>query len=160
MTDGSATKALVQKWLAAGLASPEGLAMLADDFVWQGPRSMAEIFDGEGATQRGPEGLARLIYLDEALYSDHASAADNTNMHFMIAEDDVFVMEFDAKFTTHDGDPYHNYYCLVVRVADGKIAEVREHADTLYSHQVCMGTPEKHNGVLKRLSTLRSGGEV
>src|SRR5437588_2712450 len=132
MTDrSSATKALVQEWLSAGFNSPRAHAMLSDDFVWQGPRSMTDIFEGEDATQRGPEGLARLSYLDKALYADAEIMDTNTNTHFMIAEDDIVAMEFDSKFTTHEGEPYHNHYCLVIRVADGKIAEVREHADTL-----------------------------
>ena len=43
-----------------------------------------------------------------------------------------------------------------IRVRDGKISEVREHADTLYSDRVCMGTPDKRAGVLERLAKLRA----
>lgn len=69
----------------------------------------------------------------------------------MIAEDDLVVFEFDSVFVTHEGDPYHNHYCMVVRVAEGKIAEVREHSDTLYFHDVVMGTPAKRSAVLERV---------
>lgn len=160
MTSSGATKELVQKWLAVGIASSEGLAMVADEFVWRWPPSMAEIFENSDASQRGREGLARLEYLDRALYANYQAGETATNVHFLIAEDDVAVMEFDAAFTTHEGEQYHNEYCLVVRVAGDKIAEVREHADTLYSHRVCMGTPEKRAAVLDRLARLRSGEDL
>ena len=31
---------------------------------------------------------------------------------------------------THDGRPYNNTYCQVIRIRDGKIAEVKEYFDT------------------------------
>jgi ketosteroid isomerase-like protein len=157
---GEASKALVQQWFAVGLTSPEGLAMVADDFAWIGPPSMTHLFDAPDATLRGPAGLATLPYLDQALYADYHEEEPSANVHFMIAEGDIVVMEFDAEFTLHDGDNYHNQYCIVIRVRDGKIAEVREHADTLYSEIVCMGTPEKKAGVMDRLARLRAGAAI
>jgi ketosteroid isomerase-like protein len=156
MTDTASTKEIVQQWFAAGIASPAGLEMVTEDFVWQGPPSMAEIFEHDDATLRGKDGLSRLTLLDEALYANYADHEQKPNVHFMIAEGDICVMEFDAAFTTHDGDSYHNQYCIVIRVRDGKVAEVREHADTLYSERVCMGTPDKRAGVLERLAKLRA----
>ena len=82
------------------------------------------------------------------------------NVHFLVAEGDIVVMEFDAGYTTFEGEPYHNQYCLVIRVEGDRIAEVREHADTHYSYEVCLGTPEKRAGVHERLATLRAGGRV
>ena len=162
MTNGEATKAFVSRWFATGIGSPAGLEMVTDDFVWYGPPSMAEIFEGAGheAVLRGKAGLSRLSYLDKALYANYTAGGNHANVHFIVAEDDICVMAFDAAFTTHDGDSYHNQYCIVFRVRDGKIAEVREHADTLYSHDVCMGTPEKRIGVLDRLARLRAGENI
>jgi ketosteroid isomerase-like protein len=156
VTDSASTKALVQQWFAAGVSSLAGLDMVTDDFVWQGPPSMAEIFEHDDATLRGKSGLSRLSFLDEALYANYSAREEKPNVHFMIAEGDICVMEFDARFKTHDGDSYHNQYCIVIRVRDGKISEVREHADTLYSDRVCMGTPDKRAGVLERLAKLRA----
>ena len=160
ISNGESSKALVQQWFAAGLTSPEGLAMVTDDFAWIGPASMTHLFGTDDATLRGPAGLATLSYLDKALYADYDEGKPSANTHFMIAEGDIVVMEFDAEFTLHDGDHYHNQYCIVIRVRDGKIAEVREHADTLYSEIVCMGTPEKRAGVMDRLAELRAGKEI
>lgn len=149
-------KTLVAQWLAAGPSTPEGLAMVTDDFCWQLPRSEAELIGLPDAAIHGRDGLRTLPAIDRAVYAKHDDDAGSTNMHFMIAEDDLVVLEFDAAFTTHDGQPYHNHYCLVIRVADGKIAEVHEHLDTLYFHQVVMGTPEQKSAVLERVSRLRA----
>jgi uncharacterized protein len=158
--DGAASKALVQEWFAKGITSPAGQAMVADDFRWIGPQSMAELFGGDEAVLRGPEGLADLPHLDRALYREYQENAGTMNVHFLIAEGDIVVMEFDAGYTTFEGEPYHNQYCLVIRVEGDRIAEVREHADTHYSYEVCLGTPEKRAGVHERLATLRAGGRV
>ena len=149
-------KTLVAQWLAAGPSTPEGLAMVTDDFRWQAPRSEADLVGSPDAALHGRDGLRTLPAIDQAVYANYDDAVGSTNMHFMIAEDDLVVLEFDAAFLTHDGQPYHNYYCLVVRVADGKIAEVREHADTHYFHNVVMGTPEQRSAVLQRVNKLRT----
>jgi ketosteroid isomerase-like protein len=150
------SKTLVVQWLTVGPATPDGLAMVTDDFRWQGPRSEAELFGSPDAALHGRNGLRTLPAIDRAVYANYAEAVGSTNIHFMIAEDDLVVFEFDSEFVTHEGEPYHNHYCMVVRVADGKIAEVREHADTLYFHDVVMGTPEKRSAVLQRLKRFRA----
>jgi ketosteroid isomerase-like protein len=151
-----ATKDLVGRWFRAGPSSPEGRAMVTDDFKWIGPPSMAELFGSPDATLHGPESLADLPRLDKALYRGYEADHGGSNVHFLIAEGDVAVMEFDAAFTTHEGEPYHNQYCLVIKVRGDKVCEVREHADTHYSHEVCMGTPQKRAGVFDRLAKLRA----
>ena len=160
LMDGAASKALVQEWFSKGITSPPGRAMVTDDFRWIGPESMAELFGGDEAVLRGPEGLADLPHLDQALDRGYQENAGTMNVHFLIAEGDLVVMEFDAGYTTFEGEPYHNQYCLVIRVEGDRIAEVREHADTHYSYAVCLGTPEKRAGVHERLATLRAGGHV
>jgi hypothetical protein len=67
------------------------------------------------------------------------------------------VMEFDAAFTTFEGESYHNQYCLVFTVRDGRLAQVREHVDSHYAYEVLFGTPEKMAGVMDRLARLRGG---
>jgi hypothetical protein len=106
--------------------------MISSDFRWQAPASAAELMGSPDAALHGEEGLRRLPAIDNAAYADVGSSNSLPNLHFMIAEDDIAVLEFDATRTTHDGEQYHNQYCMVIRVADGKIAEVREHTDTKY----------------------------
>jgi ketosteroid isomerase-like protein len=154
--DAVANKALVQKFLSQGVSSPASLEMVTDDFRWVGPPSMHILF-GDGHTLHGREGLADIPLLDKALYKGYEVSPGHSHVHFMIAEGDIVVMEFDASFTTFEGEPYHNQYCLVFVVRDGKIAEVREHVDTHYSYEVCLGTPDKMAGVTGRLARLRAG---
>ena len=148
-------KAIVGQFLAQGVSSDASIAMVTDDFRWVGPRSMEFLFDG-GHALEGGEALRGLPYLDHALYKGY-EAGDGSNMHFMIAEGDIVIMEFDAKFTGWEGEAYHNYYCLVFVLRDGKIAEVREHADTKYVWDTLLATPEKRDAVSDRLSRLRAG---
>jgi uncharacterized protein len=152
-------KALVQKWLSQGVSSPASLAMVTDDFRWIGPASLHFMF-GDGHALAGREGLKDIPNLDKAIYKGYEVTPGHSNVHFMIAEGDVVVMEFDASFTTFEGEPYHNEYCLVFIVRDGKIAEVREHVDSHYSYEVCFGTPEKMAGAMDRLARLRAGETI
>jgi uncharacterized protein len=50
--------------------------------------------------------------------------------HRFIAEGDHVVVEARGRNTTKKGLPYDNTYCWVCRVADGKIQELTEYADT------------------------------
>jgi ketosteroid isomerase-like protein len=154
------SKALVQKFLSQGVSSPASLAMLTDDFRWIGPASMADMFPGDDAVLYGREDMADLPILDQAIYKGYDTNANNSNVHFMIAEGDIVVMEFDASFITFDGESYHNQYCLVFLLRDGLIAEVHEHVDSAYAREVVMGTPEKHAGVMDRLARLRAGESI
>ena len=149
-------KAIVGQFLANGVSSDASIAMVTDDFRWVGPRSMEFLFEGGHALEGGAS-LKGLPYLDKALYKGYEADGDNSNVHFMIAEGDIVIMEFDAKFTGWDGEAYHNYYCLVFVLRDGKIAEVREHADTKYVWDTLLATPEKRDAVQDRLRRLRSG---
>jgi ketosteroid isomerase-like protein len=36
------------------------------------------------------------------------------------------------------GELYHNFYCFTFRVEGEKVAEVWEHADTLYVYRKCL----------------------
>jgi hypothetical protein len=157
---GEESKALVMKWLSQGVSSPESLAMVTDDFKWIMPKSMAFMSeDGSGVLQ-GPKGLEDVPNLDKAIYKGYEVSDSGSNVHFVIAEGVVVVMEFDAAFMTFEGEAYHNQYCLVFITRDGKIAEVREHVDSHYSYDVCFGTGEKMAGAMDRLRRLRAGEGV
>ena len=152
-------KALVQRFLSQGVSSAESNELATDDFKWIGPASLDFMFEGD-ASYLDKQGLRGLHHLDEAIYQGYDKADTVSSVHFMIAEDDVVVMEFDAAFTTFEGEPYHNQYCLVFTVRDGRIAQVREHVDSHYSYEVIFGTPEKMAGVMDRLGRLRAGEAI
>jgi len=47
-----------------------------------------------------------------------------------IAEDDYVVMQGHGTATTKTGTPYNNTYCIVWRIAQGKLQEMTEYLDT------------------------------
>jgi ketosteroid isomerase-like protein len=48
----------------------------------------------------------------------------------LIAEGDVVVMQARGRATSRSGKPYNNAYCIVARIADGKVTEMTDYADT------------------------------
>ena len=52
------------------------------------------------------------------------------NVQNVIAEGDTVVVQTQGESMTKSGKPYNNTYCLVIRVADDKIAELTEYLDT------------------------------
>ena len=149
-----APKDLVLTWFAVGMASPEGLAMTTDDFVWRPPASMASEFGLENGVLPKSR-LRELELLNRAMYVD-ADDPSGMNIHFVIGEGDIVVLEFDSTRALHDGSRYHNQYCLVVHVREGKIAAVHEHTDSHYVDRTVLGTAESRDGVLQRLADSRA----
>ncbi len=47
-----------------------------------------------------------------------------------IAEDDLVVVEGRGRNSTVDGVRYHNQYCWVFHLADGRVLELTEYTDT------------------------------
>jgi uncharacterized protein len=54
----------------------------------------------------------------------------STTIQNLIAEGDVVVAQTTGMAETHDGIPYNNSYCQVIRIRNGQIAEVTEYFDT------------------------------
>lgn len=52
------------------------------------------------------------------------------NIQNVIAEGDTVVVQTQGESMTKSGKPYNNTYCLVIRVAQDKIAEITEYLDT------------------------------
>jgi uncharacterized protein len=50
--------------------------------------------------------------------------------HRLVAEGDLVVVEAKGHNKTKSGAPYENTYCWVIRMANGKMAEMTEYADT------------------------------
>jgi len=48
----------------------------------------------------------------------------------LVAEDDIVVMEAHGSATAKNGRPYRNRYCVVIRLADGKLCEITDYVDT------------------------------
>jgi ketosteroid isomerase-like protein len=97
-------------------------SLLADDIVWTniGTTKFSGRFEGKQALTEqllGP--------LFSQLKSGIASEIEN-----LIAEGDIVIAQTAGTAETLDGTPYNNTYCQVMRIRDGRIAEVREYLDT------------------------------
>jgi ketosteroid isomerase-like protein len=100
---------------------------MADDFRW--------IFPGNWSWSRTWE--PKTVVLNELLrplmaqFTEYRSAAE-----FIIAEDDRVVAQVRGHGMTTDGEPYEQTYCLIFRVADGRLTELIEHCDTALVERV------------------------
>lgn len=97
-------------------------ALLADDVVWTniGYTRFSGTFAGKQALVEqllGP--------LFGQLKAGIASEIEN-----LTAEGDIVVAQTSGSAETLDGKPYNNSYCQVIRIRDGRIAEVKEYFDT------------------------------
>lgn len=101
----------------------------ADDVVWRqmavsGPWSQA--FRGKAAASE------QLFIPLRAQYADrYTNMATN-----VLADGDHVVVECRGAVTLKNGRHYGNQYCFVIRMADGKMLEVREYLDTALANDV------------------------
>jgi ketosteroid isomerase-like protein len=55
--------------------------------------------------------------------------------HRFIADGDIVVVEAKGDNVTPEGVRYDNDYCLVFRLEDGKIKEIREYCDSVLTEK-------------------------
>ena len=104
------------------------LALLADDVKWT----------NIGTTRFSGTYAGKQVLLEQLLGPLFAQlkAGISTTIESLTAEADVVVAQTTGTAETHDGVPYNNSYCQVVRIREGKIAEVKEHFDTQLTSSV------------------------
>lgn len=109
----------------AALANGDGrpfLDALSDEARWtvMGSSPWSRTYEGKQAIV---DELMRPLFRQFAdRYTAHASR--------IVAEGDVVVVEARGQATTKAGKPYHQTYCYVFRLADGKVCELTEYTDT------------------------------
>jgi uncharacterized protein len=98
------------------------IELLADDVRWTiiGSTAWSRTYDGK---QSVVEDLLRP--LNKQLHGRNIISA-----HRFIAEDDHVVVEGRGRNSTTAGVRYHNEYCWVFRLTDGRVSELTEYADT------------------------------
>jgi len=104
------------------------LESLADDACWivTGQYSWSQTFKGKEALFRDLYG-----YLGTLLAEGRRTIA-----HRFIADGDHVVVEGVGEMRTKAGVPYNNDYCLIYRLEDGKIVEIREYCDSALTEKV------------------------
>ena len=108
-----------------GLARADPTAFIgamADDIVWiiEGQSKMSGRFEGKAAIEN---------QLVPALFANFATPYRNVAEE-IIADGDRVVVLARGEVKTVRGDDYNNSYCFVLRMRDGRIAEIREYCDT------------------------------
>lgn len=103
-------------------------ALLADDVTWTniGTTPFSGTYSGKKAL------LEQLL---GPLFGQ-LKAGISTTVERLTAEDDIVVAQTAGRAETHEGVPYNNSYCQVMRIQEGKIAEVKEYFDTQLTSSV------------------------
>jgi len=107
--------------LAQGNGRPFVDAM-AEDFCWHmiGSTAWSGSYRGKQAVRE------RLLAPLMAQFADRYTSTAKR----IVAEDDTVVVECQGRVTTREGKPYHNRYCMVIRMEDGLMKELTEYLDT------------------------------
>ena len=131
-----ANKKLVQQHYADS-ANRSGTTFadnLADDASWivTGQYSWSHEFKGKDAILNGLMGHFRSFFAVRP-----RSVAFN-----FIAEGDYVVVEARGDNVTKDGQRYDNHYCMVWRIENGKIKQIKEYCDSALVERVLGPFPE------------------
>ena len=103
------------------------IASLADDATWvvTGQYSWSRTFSGRDAILNDLHGHVR----------SRLAERTRTVAHRFVAEGDVVVVEAKGDNVTREGVRYDNDYCLVFRLEEGKIKEIREYCDSVLTEK-------------------------
>jgi ketosteroid isomerase-like protein len=106
---------------------------LAEDVIVTvtGQTSWSRLFKGKESALRD---LFRYVHFQMRV-------GGRTLAYRFIAEDDWVVVEARGDMVTKSGERYDNDYCLVYRLADGKIVEMREYNDSALCERVLGSFP-------------------
>ena len=117
-------KAIVQKFYEASNRGDMDACfdLISDDITWTniGTTSLSGTFQGK---EELTEKLLGPLF-------GQLKRGITTTVHRLIAEKDHVVAHTSGAAETIEGQPYNNTYCWIIRLRDGKFAEVIEFMDT------------------------------
>ena len=129
-------KKLMEKIFAGVAAGERGLLLesLADDVTMcvTGQYSWSHEFRGREAIQNGLMGHFRSFF----------AVRPRTVAFNFIAEGDYVVVEARGDNVTTTGVRYDNQYCMVWRIEDGRIKQIKEYCDSALVEHVLGPFPE------------------
>jgi uncharacterized protein len=101
---------------------------IADDVCWTvtGQYSWSRTFRGRDAVMNGLMGHFRSLFAERP----------RTVAHRLIAEGDYVVVEAKGDNVTKTGLRYDNDYCMVWRIENGKVKEIKEYCDSALVERV------------------------
>lgn len=100
---------------------------MAEDFAWTFPGN----WSWAGTWAPKSVVLREMLRPLMAQFENYRMAAD-----FVLADGDRVVVQARGHGLTTRGEAYEQTYCLIFRVADGKLTEVVEHCDTALVERV------------------------
>jgi uncharacterized protein len=111
------------------------IASLADDAKWvvTGQYSWSRTFTGKQSILNDLHGHVRSLLAERT----------RTIAHRFIADGDYVVVEAKGDNVTKEGARYDNDYCLVYRLDNGKITEIREYCDSVLTERALGRFPEE-----------------
>lgn len=111
------------------------IASLADDAKWvvTGQYSWSRTFTGKQSILNDLHGHVRSLLAERT----------RTIAHRFIADGDYVVVEAKGDNVTKEGARYDNDYCLVYRLENGKITEIREYCDSVLAEKALGRFPEE-----------------
>jgi len=123
-------RALVERYFEMMQAGdPEIGSLFCEDVSWVAPQSSPI-----GQRHEGKAAVLELMGLGVGLYD--MSQPMRIEFDAIAAEADHVFVEMTLSATTRTGDPYRNHYVFVFRMRQGKIAEIHEYLDTLYTQRL------------------------
>jgi len=125
-------KALVEKTWRAYCAGDMGtaLANIAEDVHWV----INAKIPGVPAVHNGHEAMRAVSATAPAMFPSGLKQEVTS----LTGEGDVVVMEYRMSGHTAKGRIYENSYCLVCKLSNGKIADIREYTDTYHIANVVL----------------------
>jgi len=141
MSDTASNKKLIEQiFAAAGNPDPAVrdralfVVSLAEDAKWvvTGQYSWSHTFIGKQSILNDLHGHVRSLLRDRT----------RTVAHRFIADGDHVAVEAKGDNVTTTGVRYDNDYCLVFRLEDGKIKEIREYCDSVLTEKALGRFPE------------------
>jgi uncharacterized protein len=141
MSDTASNKKLIEQiYAAAGHPDPAMrdralfVASLADDVKWvvTGQYSWSRTFTGKQSILNDLHGHVR----------SRLAERTRTIAHRFIADGDHVVVEAKGDNITREGVRYDNDYCMVWRLEDGKIKEIREYCDSILTEKALGPFPQ------------------
>jgi hypothetical protein len=125
-----ANKKLVQQIFtdSANRSGTTFIDHLADDATWiqTGQCSWSGKFAGKDAITNGLLGHLRTLLADRP----------RTVAFNFVAEGDIVVVEAKGDNVTRSGERYDNEYCMVWRIENGRIRQIKEYCDTALVERV------------------------
>jgi uncharacterized protein len=123
-TTAATNRALMQQ-IFAGLSQGDGTLLferMTDDARWRiiGTTKWSKTYEGKQAILRDMIGPVRAVLAERVRLVPQS----------FIADGELVAVEARGDSVTKTGVPYRNEYCMVFRIAGGRIAEVTEYNDT------------------------------